>query len=119
MKNKPFSQRFCFAIQGVLSAWKSESSFRTQVYLGVGAIAVLFYLQPEPVWWALIILIIGSVLAAELLNTALEKTLDLLHPEEHSLIALAKDCAAGAVLVLSFSALGILLALIYDSWSTG
>lgn len=114
MKNKPFHQRLRFALRGIKIAWNTESSFRSQVIMGFGAIGLCIYLKPEPLWWAIILLIVGAVLAAELINTALEKTLDLLHPEMHPLVAQAKDCAAGAVLTLSLSALGILIALIYN-----
>ena len=47
----------------------------------------------------------GAVLAAELLNTALEHLADRLHPEQHPVIRTAKDCAAAAVLLASISAL--------------
>ena len=114
MKNKPFTQRFRFALQGIRIAWNSESSFRTQILLGTGTLGVLIYFRPEPLWWAIFILIIGAVLAAEMINTSIEKMLDLLHPEEHPLIAQAKDCAAGAVLILSLCAIGVMMAFLYS-----
>ena len=49
----------------------------------------------------LVAVMIGLVLAAELLNTALERALDGLHPEWADFVRMAKDCGAGAVLVLS------------------
>lgn len=114
MKNKPFVDRLKFAISGLNTAWASEASFRIQVVLGLGALAILLTLRPKAIWWALFILIIGSVLAAELFNTALEYVVDRLHPDLHPAIARAKDCAAGAVLVLSLSALGILTVLLIE-----
>src|SRR5262249_25472529 len=114
MKNLPFRERFGFAWRGIRMAWRSETSFRTQVVMGAGAIAVLLTLKPQPLWWALFFVIIAAVLAAELINTALEHVVDRLHPETHPLIALAKDCAAGAVLVLSFAALAVLGALLWE-----
>ena len=112
MKNRPFNQRLGFAFKGITSTWKSEASFRTQVIAGMGAFVILITLRPAPVWWAIFILTISGVLSAELFNTALEKVIDRLHPEQDPLIALAKDCAAGAVLVFSFASLVIAALLI-------
>lgn len=80
--------------------------------MAVATLALLCVLRPEPFWWALMVLASGAVLAAELINTALERVIDRLHSETHPLIGEAKDCAAGAVLVLSFAALGVFAAYI-------
>ena len=58
-------------------------------------------LRPALIWVALIITLVGLVLAVELVNTALERTLDGLHAEQAEFVRIAKDCAAAAVLVLS------------------
>jgi diacylglycerol kinase (ATP) len=47
------------------------------------------------------------VIAAELINTALEHLADHLHPEQHPRIKIVKDCAAAAVLILSIGALWV------------
>jgi undecaprenol kinase len=112
MKNRPFLARLGFAVSGIRGAWATEASFRAQVVMGCGALALLIVLRPAPVWWALVLLITGAVLACELINTALERIIDLLHPETHPMIAIAKDCAAGAVLVLSLSAVAVLVCLL-------
>lgn len=114
MKNKSFLNRFRFAWAGIRTGWAQEKSFRTQVALAIGAIGVLVVLRPQAVWWAIFFLIISAVLAAELINTALELIVDRLHPETHPMIRRAKDCAAGAVLILSIAAVGILLALLLE-----
>ena len=61
----------------------------------------------SPVWWALVGLAAGLVLVAELANTALETLADLLHPEHHPEVGIAKDVAAGAVLVATLVAIGV------------
>ncbi|MBC7607955.1 MAG: diacylglycerol kinase, partial [Polaromonas sp.] len=103
MKNQSFRRRVGFALQGVRSAWRGEASFRQQVFLALGVLAILMWRQPEMIWWALLLMNCGLVLAAELFNTALENALDHLNPERHPAIEVAKDCAAGAVLVLSLT----------------
>ena len=114
MKNLPFHQRVRFALAGVAYALHTERSFRTQAVAAVAAIAVLAWLHPPPVWWALILLTNALVLAAELFNTAVELLADHLHPEQHQRIKLMKDCAAGAVLIASVGALGVAAALLVE-----
>ena len=57
--------------------------------------------------WALLIAMITLVLTAELLNTAFESALDAVHPDYHPKARVAKDVAAGAVLVASVGALAV------------
>ena len=54
-----------------------------------------------------LILTIGAVIAAELLNTAVERAVDLCSPERHPLAAWAKDAAAAAVLVLAIASVAV------------
>jgi len=75
----------------------------------------MVYLRPAPLWWAIMAVTVMLVLAAELFNTALEILVDHLHPDQHPRIKLVKDCAAGAVLVISIAAVGVAVALLCDS----
>jgi undecaprenol kinase len=111
MKNLPFSRRLRFAFTGIASALATERSFRIQAAAGIVVIALLVWLKPAPLWWALVALTIGGVIASELVNTAIEHLADHLHPELHPKIKLVKDCAAAAVLVMSLAALGVAAAL--------
>jgi undecaprenol kinase len=65
---------------------------------------ILALVRPPVLWIALSVLAAGVVLALELVNTALERVIDHLHPEHHAAIKAAKDCAAGAVLIASLVA---------------
>jgi undecaprenol kinase len=107
MKNRPFLNRLRFARTGIRAAFGAEASFRAQVYMALAAGVVLGVLRPPLIWVALCLLSAGAVLALELVNTALESLADRLHPEIHESIRMAKDCAAGAVLVASCVALVI------------
>jgi diacylglycerol kinase (ATP) len=117
MKNQPFLQRLGFAMAGIRAAWICESSFRTQTVVAAAVIAGLIWLRPAPVWWALLLGVTGLVLAAELINTALEQIIDLLHPGQHPMMRLAKDCAAGAVLISAMTALAVFIAFLGSAWS--
>lgn len=103
MKGRGFSARLGFALSGWLEGFRGEASFRTQVVAAGLAIMATAWIGPQPVWWALVVMSIALVLAAELFNTALERLLDGLHPEKAEFVRQAKDCAAGAVLVFSIA----------------
>ena len=106
--------RFGFALRGIADAWKAELTFRIQVAAGVAAAVVTAAVQPGSLWVALVAVTIGAVLAAELFNTALEHTLDALHPERAPFVRIAKDCAAGAVLVLSVTSIVVFVAMLAE-----
>ncbi len=113
VKNQALHKRFGFAWRGLREAWQSERSLRVQLWFAAAALLTLIALRPALVWWALVGMMIALVLAAELINTALEHLVDHLHPERHPRIKLVKDCAAAAVLLLSLAALwvGVLMVL--------
>jgi diacylglycerol kinase (ATP) len=114
MKGLGPAARLRFALRGLADAWKTELTFRIQVAAGVAAAIVTVVLRPGPVWVALVAVTIGAVLAAELLNTALEHALDAQHPERAPFVRIAKDCAAAAVLVLSAASLVVFVAMLTD-----
>lgn len=114
MKNQPFYKRMVFALQGIRLAFCVESSFRLQCIASAAVLAVLAWFKPAPIWWALLLLNCGLVMAAELFNTALEHLIDHLHPALHPSIKIAKDCAAGSVLVLSAGAVGVFVAFLTE-----
>ena len=116
MKNQPLASRLRFAVNGIAAAWRNETSFRTQCGAALLVLLVLLWRQPAALWWALLMMNCGMVLAAELLNTALETTLDHLHPARHPAIEVAKDCAAGAVLLLSLTGVVVFAAFVSASW---
>lgn len=103
-KNSSFMCRLGFAWQGIAAAYRLENSFRTQARMAVGAVIVLAVLRPGWLWTGIILALIGLVLVAELVNTALEALLDGLHPEHAAFVKLAKDVGAGAALVASATA---------------
>jgi undecaprenol kinase len=116
MKNKRFDTRMGFACAGVAWVWRNEESFRTECYIAVGGALVTILLQPGLVWAALVALSIAFVLAFELMNSALEYSLDRLHPEIAPEIKNAKDAASGAVLTASGGALAVGVLLLVAKW---
>jgi undecaprenol kinase len=117
MKNHRLHRRLGFAIDGIVHAWRSEASFRHQCIATLVVLVVLLWRRPPMMWWAFLLIMCGMVLAAELFNSALEAALDHLHPERHPAIRIAKDCAAGAVLVLSLTSVCVFVAFLVDTFA--
>ena len=110
-KNQSLLRRFGFALAGLVHAVRTERSMRLQVIVLALVLVALAVLRPGPFWWAAVILASAGVLAAELLNTAIETLADHLAPEIHPRIRVVKDCAAAAVLVAALGAVAVAIAL--------
>ncbi|BAY50874.1 diacylglycerol kinase [Thermostichus vulcanus NIES-2134] len=104
---------FRYAWAGVVYAFQTQRNFRVHTAVGLSAIALSGLLKLPPVEVAVIVLTIAVVMGLELVNTALEAVVDLtVGREYHELARIAKDCAAGAVLLGAIAAVGVAMALI-------
>lgn len=102
-----------WSLQGLRAAWLHESSFRLEVYLLVVLVPTALWLGDTPVERALMIGSALLVLAAELLNSAIEAVIERYGPEFHELAGRAKDMGSAAVFVLMMNVLlvwGLILA---------
>ena len=96
-----FRRSFLFAIQGFRTAIRSERNIKVMLAAGACAIVAGLVVQLDALSWAIVLLCCGVVISAELVNTAIETTIDLVSPEFHPLAGRAKDIAAAAVWVLA------------------
>ncbi len=97
---------FKYAWAGLSYAFQTQRNFRIHTFIGIVAISLSILLKLQPIETVVIVLTIGLVMAMELLNTAIESVVDLTVKQHyHELAKIAKDCAAGAVLVSSIVAL--------------
>lgn len=115
MKNQSIWKKLKFAFNGIFYAIKNEHNMKRHLILAILVLSLFYFLQISILWWALIILCIGLVIAAELLNSAIETLIDYLHPQLHEKIGHIKDMLAGMVLVLSITALIIGLLAVFSS----
>lgn len=118
MADRPFSEAFADAADGLAHAVREEPNFRIQIALGLVAVIAAAVLKFQPTQWAVLVLAIGGVLTAELFNTCLEHFIDLMHPAEHDLAMRAKHAGAAAVLAASITSL-IIGAWLFGSVLTG
>jgi diacylglycerol kinase (ATP) len=96
---------FRYAWAGVRYAFQTQRNFRIHTVVGCLAVSLAIYAHVEPVGIALITLTSALVMVLELLNTALESVVDLTVGQSyHELAKIAKDCAAGAVLISAIAA---------------
>lgn len=99
---------FQYAGAGLKYAFVTQRNFRIHAVIGSVAVSLGLFVHLLPVELALIGLTIGLVLTLELLNTAIEAVVDLVvDTQYHELAKIAKDCAAGAVLVSTLASLGV------------
>lgn len=106
-----FSKSVGHALDGIEYAINNERNIKIQIILGVIASVMGFLLEISVIEWVVVILLMATILALELINTAIERTVDLITKDYEELAKVSKDMAAGAVLVVSmFSVvIGILI----------
>ncbi len=102
-----FARSVGFALRGWSHAWRTQAHLRFEGVAALVAIAAAVALGSGV---AAVVVASTLVLVAELVNTAVEATVDLVAPGPDPRAAIAKDVAAGAVLVAALGAVGVGLA---------
>jgi diacylglycerol kinase (ATP) len=108
-----------WSMKGLAAAWWHESSFRLEVYLFVVLAPLGLWLGQGGVERALLVGSLLLVLAAELLNSAVEAVIERFGPEHHELAGRAKDMGSAAVFVLMLNVVlvwGLILAPRWLDW---
>lgn len=96
-------QAFKVAFEGILRFLTRERNGKIQLIAAVLAVIAGFIFRISVTEWMFIVSTIAIVLAAEMLNTAIEKTCDLISPGENGHVKFIKDVSAGGVLILSIA----------------
>ena len=96
------------ALQGLCDAWRTQPNLRLHVAAGLCVIACGTWIRLSLIEWLWVSFAIGLVIFAELMNTAIEQTVDLVVGMQHDPLARrVKDIAAGCVLVAAILAVVI------------
>ncbi len=115
MQNKPAYSIFKnaqYAIEGVISAFKTENSFKLELFFGVLLTIAIVWL-PLSFYGKMILFVTMIIIPiAELLNSAVENLVDLVTQEIHPLAKNAKDMGAAAVLFAVLLHLGCWIAIL-------
>jgi diacylglycerol kinase (ATP) len=102
---------FGYSFSGLREAFKNEDAFRQEVLLAIFLIPVTFWLEGGPLGRALMIACVFLILIVELINSAIEATVDRISLDNHRLAKRAKDIGSASVLI-SFLNLVIIWSLI-------
>ena len=111
MKKDPLYKSFGYAFQGIFNTIRTERNIK--IHCAAAILVTIFgiWLQISKTEWMICFILFGLILALELVNTAVEATVDLFTEERKPLAKKAKDAAAGAVLTVAIFAavIGILI----------
>jgi len=102
---KKFFKGFVFAFRGIVVALRGQLNMKVHFAAALLVMVGGFYYRLQPWEWVAVVLSIGLVMALELLNTAIEDLVNLIHPEWNARAGRIKDLAAGAVLLAAVAAL--------------
>jgi diacylglycerol kinase len=100
-----------YAAQGIALAVRKERNMRIHLVAAAVVSLLALWLGLRPVEWAVLLALFGLVIGLELVNTAVERVVDLVSPERKPLAKEAKDAAAGGVLAAAIfaAAVGLIL----------
>ena len=99
-----YVKSFMHALNGIVYALIYEHNMIIILLAAIVTVAAGFYFEISSYEWLFCILIIGAVAASEMINTAIEATIDLTTTKIEPLAKIAKDTASSATLILSITA---------------
>jgi diacylglycerol kinase (ATP) len=106
-RTPPVFQSFNYAFEGVIHALRTQRNMRIHFAVAAGVLALAFVYNVTRFELIALMIAIAFVLIAEMVNTAVEATIDLSTPSFDPLAKVAKDMAAGAVLIASVNAIAV------------
>lgn len=109
--NRNFFESVKHCLAGFAYTIKKERNFKIEVILAIVTLLMSFILSLTLVEFIIVLLCIGLILSLELLNTAIERCVDLVTPNYHELAKYAKDTAAASVFISSLvvAVVGVLI----------
>ena len=95
---------FGFAFEGIIYVLRTQPNTWIHGIISISVIGMGLWLGLSKIEWVLLVLAMGIVWTAEIMNTAIEAVVDLASPDLHPIAKVAKDSAAGGVLVSAMMA---------------
>lgn len=114
MKRGNFIRSFNFAVQGIISSITTERNMKFHYLAAIGVIIFSLFFNLSRIEFMMMIFAITLVVVMELVNTAIERTIDLITQDYHPVAKLVKDISAGAVLISGINAIIIAYLLFFD-----
>lgn len=96
---------FKHAIDGIIIAFKTQPNFRIHTLAAICIILAGIFYSLSLTEWTSLSLVMALVIITELINTSIEATVDLLTAQHHQYAKIAKDVAAGSVLLAAIASI--------------
>ena len=113
-KTRNLIEKFNNAVNGIIYALKTELNLKIHFVIATIVIIVSLFFDFSRIEFLILFFSIAFVLMAELINTAVERTVDLITEDFHPLARVAKDVAAGGVLISAINSLIVGYLLFFD-----
>ncbi|WP_416197757.1 MAG: Diacylglycerol kinase (ATP) [Sporanaerobacter sp.] len=114
MKSRSLIDSFNYAVDGIIYTLKTQRNMRIHFSLAVIVLVLSLFLNFSRLEFLILFLTVSFVIASEMINTSIEKSIDLFTEDYHPLAKIAKDVAAGAVLVSAINAIVVGYLLFFD-----
>ncbi|MEK7460302.1 MAG: diacylglycerol kinase family protein [Patescibacteria group bacterium] len=112
---KKIIKSFQWALNGLRTVWQQEMNFRIEFIVSMIGILAGVFLRFASLEWIILVVCITAVLAAEVVNTAVENICDRIEPGHDILIGKIKDIMAGFVLLVILGA-SIVAVILFSSF---
>jgi diacylglycerol kinase len=104
---------FKYAFTGIYTSYKTGGNIRIHFVAALLVVAMAYLFNVSVIEWTILLICIAVVIAAEAMNTSIEKLTDLVSPDFNKEAGKIKDIAAGAVLTLAIMAAIIAIIIFY------
>ena len=101
---KKFAKSLKFAFRGISILWKNEPNFRWHIVIAAAVIILMLFVGVTRTEALILLLLITFVLTLEIVNTVVERLVDMLKPRLHTYVESIKDLMAALVLIGSIAA---------------
>ncbi|NLN14921.1 MAG: phosphatase PAP2 family protein [Tissierellia bacterium] len=108
---------FNYAVSGIIQSIKTEKNMLIHYIIAIGVLGLSLFFDFSRLEFLILLFAIALVLTLEMINTAIEKTIDMITKDYHPLARIVKDIAAGAVLIAAVNALIVGYLLFFDRLS--
>ena len=117
MKIKKMVESFNYAINGIIETVRTQRNMKIHIFAALCVLLACFLFDVSKIEFLILAITITLVLGAEIINTAIEATIDMSTNHYHPLAKIAKNASAGAVLVTAVNALLVGYIIFWDKIS--
>lgn len=104
---RAFLRSFRYAFEGIAYVLRTQRNARVHLAVACAVVVAAALLRVSAIEWAILVLTMGVVFSAEMINSVAELAVDLLTERYHPMAKVAKDVSAGAVLLAALAAVGV------------